>query len=109
MAKQCHRGLQEARDAAALLYRTVARWVAAFRDGHERVEHMPRSGHPPVSDENVQLVSALVEVDRNVTIRQLEQDTGLAHSTVFHILKDLLKMKKIASKWVPHDLTNIHK
>ena len=108
-AKQCHRGLQEACDAAALPYRTVARWVAAFRDGRERVEHMPRSGHPPVSDENVQLVSALVEVDRNVTIRQLEQDTALAHSTVFHILKDLLKMRKIASKWVPHDLTDMHK
>ena len=71
-AKQCHRGLQEACNAAALPYRMVARWVA---DGHERVEHMPRSGHPPVSDENVQLVSALVEVDRNITIRQLEQDT----------------------------------
>ena len=48
-AKQCHRGLQEACDAAALPYRTVARWVAPFRDGRERVEHMPRSGHPPVS------------------------------------------------------------
>ena len=90
-AKQCHRGLQEACDAAALLYKTVARWVAAFRDGREHLEHMPRSGHPPVSDENVQLVSALVEVDRNVTICQLEQDTRLAHSTVLHILKDLLK------------------
>ena len=41
---------------------------------------MPRSGHPPVSDENVQPVSAFVEVDRNVTIHQFEQDTGLAHS-----------------------------
>ena len=108
-AKQCHRGLQEACDAAALPYRTVERWVAAFRDGHERVEHMPRSGHTPVSDENVQLVFALVEVDQNITIRQLEQDTGLAHSTVLHILKDLLKMRKIASKWVLHDLTDMHK
>ena len=108
-AKQCHRGLQEACDAAALPYRTVPRWVAAFRDGRERVEHRPRSGHPPVSDENVQLVSALVEVDRNVTIRKLEQNTGLAHSTVLHILKDLLKMRKIASKWVPHDLIDMHK
>ena len=100
MAKQCHRGLQEAWDAAALPYRTVATWVAAFRDGRERVEHMPRSSHPPVSDENVHLVSALVEVDWNITIRQLEEDTGLAHSTVLHILKDLLKMRKIASKCV---------
>ena len=78
-AKQCHRGFQETCDAAVLPYRTVTRWVAAFRDGRERVEHIPRSGHPPVSDENVQLVSALVEVDRNVTICQLEQDTGLVH------------------------------
>ena len=81
---------------------SLSRW-------HECVEHMPQSGHPPVNDENVQLVSALVEVDRNVTICQLEQDTGLAHSTVLHILKDLLKMRKIAFKWVLHDLIDMHK
>ena len=56
-AKQCRRGLKEACDPAALPYRTVGRWVAAFRDGRERVEHMLRSGYQPVSDENVQLVS----------------------------------------------------
>ena len=115
---QCARGrtqnsatedCKEACDAAALPYRTVARWVAAFRDGRERVEHMPRSGHPLVSDENIQLVSALVEMDRNVTIRQLQQDTGLAHSTVLLILKDLLKVRKIESNWVPHYLTDMHK
>ena len=43
---------------------------------------MPRSGHLLVSNENVQMVSALVEVDWSVTIHQLEQDTRLAHSTV---------------------------
>ncbi|PSN52270.1 hypothetical protein C0J52_08317 [Blattella germanica] len=32
---------------SALPFRTVERWVAAFRDESERVEHMPRSGHPP--------------------------------------------------------------
>ncbi|PSN54321.1 hypothetical protein C0J52_10693, partial [Blattella germanica] len=65
-AKQCHRGLQEACSAVALPFRTVARWVAAFRDERECMEHI-RYAHPPVSNENVQLVSALVEVDRNVT------------------------------------------
>ncbi|PSN38998.1 hypothetical protein C0J52_14026 [Blattella germanica] len=77
-ASECHQGLQEACGAAALPYRTVARWVAAFRQGRENVEDIPRSGHPPVSDEDVQTVSALVEADRNVTIRELAQDTGLA-------------------------------
>ncbi|KAJ4430667.1 hypothetical protein ANN_19257 [Periplaneta americana] len=72
---------------------------------------IPRSGHPPVSDddEHVQTVSALVETDRNLTIRELAQDTGLAPSTVLHNLKDRLKMRKIASKWVPHDLMDMQK
>ncbi|PSN39184.1 hypothetical protein C0J52_14044 [Blattella germanica] len=71
--------------------------------------HILRSGHQPVSNENVQMVSALVEMNRNVMICQLEQDTRLVHSTVLHILKDLLKMRKVASKWVPHELTDMHK
>ncbi|PSN52730.1 hypothetical protein C0J52_06146 [Blattella germanica] len=92
MAKQCHRALQEACSVAVLPFRTIARWVAAFRDGRKHVEHMPRSGHH--------------QVDKNLTICQLEQVTILAHSTVLYILKDLLKMRKIASKWVPHELTD---
>ncbi|KAJ4437244.1 hypothetical protein ANN_17379 [Periplaneta americana] len=97
-ARQCHQGLQEVCDAAALPYLTVERWVRAFRQGRESVLDMPRSGHPPVSDEQVQTVSASVETDRNLTIRELAQDTGFAPSTVFHILKDCLNMRKIASK-----------
>ncbi|KAJ4440701.1 hypothetical protein ANN_08849 [Periplaneta americana] len=37
------------------------------------------------------------------------QDTDLAPSTVIHILKVRLKMRKIASKWVPHDLMDMQK
>ncbi|PSN42501.1 hypothetical protein C0J52_09785 [Blattella germanica] len=91
-AKQCHQGLQEACVAAALLFRAVARWVAAFRDGREHVKHMPSSGHTPIGNENVQIVSVLVEVDRNAMLHQLEQDTRLVHSTALHILKDLLTL-----------------
>ncbi|KAJ4444495.1 hypothetical protein ANN_06287 [Periplaneta americana] len=70
---------------------------------------MPLSGHPPVSDKHVQTVSALVETNRSLTIRELAQDTGLAPSTVLHILKDRLKMRKTASKWITHDLTDMQK
>ena len=65
------------------------------------------SGHPPISDEDVHTVSTLVEMDRNFIIRELAQETGLAPSTVLHILKDRLRMRKIASRWVPHDLTDM--
>ncbi|KAJ4439293.1 hypothetical protein ANN_07414 [Periplaneta americana] len=46
---------------------------------------------------------------RNLTIRELAQDAGLALTTVLHILKNRLKMRKIASKWVPYDLTDMQK
>ncbi|KAJ4426357.1 hypothetical protein ANN_27171 [Periplaneta americana] len=47
-ARQCHQELQEACGAAALPYRTVTRWVRAFRQGRESVLDMSRSGHPPM-------------------------------------------------------------
>ena len=68
---------------------------------------MPRSGHPPVSVEDVHTVSELVETDRNLTIYELARERGLAPSTVLHILKDSLRMQKIASKWIPHDLKDL--
>ena len=52
---------------------------------------MPRPVRPVVSEEDVQNVIALVRADRNITIRELVNNVGLAHSTVLHILKKLLK------------------
>ena len=39
----------------------------------------------------------------------LARETGLAHTTVLHILKERLGMRKIASRWVPRDLTEMKK
>ncbi|PNF40606.1 hypothetical protein B7P43_G06749 [Cryptotermes secundus] len=107
-ARQCHQGLQEACGESALPYRTVARWVKAFNEGRQNVADMRRPGRPSVSDE-VYALSALRESDRRHTIRELARETGLAHTTVLHILKERLGMRKIASRWVPHDLTEIQK
>ena len=65
---------------------------------------MPRPGSPAVSEENVQNVNALVLADRSITIRELVNNVGLSHSTVLHILKKQMHMRKITSKWAPHDL-----
>lgn len=67
---------------------------------------MHRAGRPSVSEE---VVHALVGSDRRQTIRELAHDNGLAHTTVLHILKERLHMRKTASRWVPHELTEMHK
>ncbi|KFM70806.1 Mariner Mos1 transposase, partial [Stegodyphus mimosarum] len=108
-ARQCHQGLQEACGESALPYRTVARWVKAFNEGHPNVADMLRPGRPSVSDADVQAVAALMDSDCRQTIRQPAGQTGLAPTTVLHILKERLSMRKIASRWVPHQLTEMQK
>ncbi|PNF17197.1 hypothetical protein B7P43_G06593 [Cryptotermes secundus] len=69
---------------------------------------MSRPGRPSVSEE-VYALSALLASDRRHTIRELARETGLAHMTVLHILKERLSIRKIASRWLPHDLTETQK
>ncbi|KAG8234140.1 hypothetical protein J437_LFUL007507 [Ladona fulva] len=109
-ARQCrHQGLQEACRDSALPYRTVVRWVKAFNKGRQTVADMHRAGRPSVSEEEVHTVAALVHIDRSQTIRELAHETGLAHTTVLRFLKERLGMRKSASRWVPHDLTEMQK
>jgi len=54
-------------------------------------------------------VATLLETDRWWTIRELACETGLSHTTILHILKERLHMRKIASRWVPQSLTEIQK
>ena len=54
-------------------------------------------------------MASLLETDRRWTIRELVCETGLSHTTVLRILKERLDMHKIASRWVPHSLTEIQK
>ena len=69
---------------------------------------MCRPGRPIVSEE-VHALTVLTDSDRRHTIRELARQTGLAHKTVLNILKESLGMRKIASRWVPHDLTEMQK
>jgi len=74
----------------------VARWVKAFNKGRQNVADMRRPGCPTVSEE-VYALTVLLDSDRCHTIRALARETGLANTTVLHILKERLGMRKIAS------------
>jgi histone-lysine N-methyltransferase SETMAR len=47
--------------------------------------------------------------DRRWTVTELAQHTGIPASTVRRILRQDLKMRKIAAKWVPHHLHETQK
>ncbi|KAJ4439542.1 hypothetical protein ANN_07666 [Periplaneta americana] len=89
-AQECFKGLHEACADAALLYRTVARWVKAFREGRDAVQHNLCTGRPRVEDNTVQLLASLLDTDRRWTVRELAVEVGVCHKTVLHILQDIL-------------------
>ena len=87
-ATECYQGLVEVCGTAALPYRTVARWVQAFRAGRQNATDQPRPRRPSATEAQVSSVATLLETDGRWTIRELACETGLSHTTVLHILKE---------------------
>jgi hypothetical protein len=57
--------------------------------------HWP--GRPNVDEEEVYNLFVLLEMNRRHLISELARETGLAHTTVLHILKEHVGMTTISS------------
>ena len=78
-------------------------WHKHFTDGRESVESDPCSGRPATSrtPDDVENVRATINKDRQLTVRELEADLGIAKSTVSEILTQDLVMKCVMAKFIP--------
>ena len=84
--QQCFQRLREACDDPALPYRTVSRWVKAFREGRDAVQDNLRIGRPHVENNTVQLLaSSPLEANRRWTARELPAEVRVFHKTMLHI------------------------
>jgi len=92
-------------------YATVKRWVKRFREGRDDVDDDPRSGRPVfmLTDENIERVRQVIEDDRHSTYDDIMAETSLCYDTIERIIHDCLKMRKVTSRWVAHQLTDEQK
>ena len=99
--------LKQAYGEHAMLRSQVLMWYKAFSEFRESIKVEPRSGRPSTSktDNNVEKVQALVQSDRQLTVRMIASDLNLNHTTVPQILTQELAMRKLHAKIVPKNLT----
>ena len=72
---------------------------------------MPKSGRPRTSrtSENCEKLAQLLNDNPRYSCRFLSEELGISKETVRDILTLDLKMRKLCSVWVSHDLTENNK
>lgn len=87
---------------------TVTRWFNKFKGGVEDLKDQNRPGRPitETTPVNIERVRTVIESDPWCTFDEIEAETSLSRGTIQSIIHDHLKLRKLTSRWVPHQLTD---
>lgn len=90
---------------------TISYWFREFKRGRCTLEDEPRPGRPAVAvcAENIIATEKLIKENRNITHRDIQEELGIGSSAVDIILHKHLGVRKLASRWIPHLLTEEQK
>lgn len=103
--------LVSAYGSCAPSYSFVLKWFNLFTDGRENIKDETRSGRPrtAVCDENIERVREIIEDNPYSTYAEIEVLTSLHPPTIHTIIHDHLHLRKITSRFVPHELSDQNK
>ena len=89
-------------------YNTVAKWSRWFQEGREDVQDQPQPGRPVTETtiEHIEEVHCLIGGDPNLTIDEIQVETGMNRGTIERIISDYLQLRKIIARLVPNILTD---
>jgi hypothetical protein len=82
---------------------SVSEWHKRFKEGRESLQDDERKGHPSTSrtEESTEVIQKCLAKDRTLSVRMLEEMTGIIRGTVCKILVIDLKKKKVCVRFVP--------
>ena len=82
-------------------------WFNEFNRGRSTLKDEFRKGAPKaaVVPENIDALRKLIMQDRHVTYREIEASLEISFTSIHSILHEHLALKKICSRWIPHNLT----
>ena len=108
---EIHNALHEVCGDSVVDRSTLSRWVSRFREGRVSTQDDPRSRRPVTvtDDTSVVIVSTLSEEDRRKSCEETVHETNMSTASVFRIVTRTLQKRKVAAKWVPHQLSEEQK
>ena len=88
-------------------YSTITKWIREFKGGRTNVEDNPRSGAliTGLTEANIESVRSKIDDNPYLTYDELEALASLSRDTLERIIADCLQLRKVASRYVPHFLT----
>ena len=103
--------LENAFKEEALSHTQVFEWFARFKRREMSVEDHPHFGRLSTSrtEENIEKIRENIIQDRQYTIDEISEATGVSLSSCQRILIVYLNMRHVAAKFVPHLLTKDQK
>ena len=80
--------------------RTVAKWMAEFKDPERAFEDAPRRGRPSAitTDENIEAVERIVMRNRQVSSRRVAYESAIPKTIVHESINNQLGMKKVCTR-----------
>lgn len=90
---------------------TIYHWFNEFKRGRLSLTDEKRSGRPvtAVTEENVLAVKILIQENRRITYEEIQQTLHIGSGSVHEILHVHLRVRRIVSRWVPHNLAEAQK
>ena len=81
----------------------IYRWYKMFSEGREDVNDKDHAGRPSTSttDENIGEVKKIVLANRQITVREVNEDLNISIGSCHLIFTEDLGMKQVAVKFVP--------
>jgi len=102
-ATECYEILKTAFGEQAMGRSQTFQWFSRFKAGRTSIDDDERSGRPVSSSapEMIERVRQIIREDRHRTIDEVSMLVGIIHGTCHKILTEDLKMRRVASKFVP--------
>jgi hypothetical protein len=104
---EIHNDLHEVCGNSVVDRSMVSRWASRFREGRVSIQDDPRNGRPVTAtvDTSVVIVRTQLEEDRRKSCEAIAHEASMSTASVFRIVTQTLQKRKVAAKWVPHQLS----